>query len=311
MYLTPFRLTQTTPEISDLLVEFAPDTLTRRRVSRAACVARLRAAGDGFAARLVAALPARDDWLDDRAVDALLVTVHAELQRLSEEFEHGRRVRALLRPLLAALAAVGWPGPWRVVDVGCGTGFVLRWLAAAGGLGPGVELVGVDYHPALIAEATRLAAAEALACTFLAADAFRLATPATIYLSTGVLHHFRGPALPAFFAQQAATAPAAWLHFDFQPSRVAPIGAWLFHLVRMRQALAQHDGTLSAVRAHPGTVLLAAARHGASTYRSCLYGTRFGPLPRVFHTLLGVQPALLEPVRAALGRRAGECGPWA
>jgi SAM-dependent methyltransferase len=292
-------------------VAFAPDTLVRRPVSRARCVAQLRAAGDGFAARLVAALPATADHLDDPAVDRLLVRVHAELQRLSEEFEQGRRARALLLPLLAALAAAGWPRPWRVVDVGCGTGFLVRWLAAYGGLGPAVDLVGVDYHPALIAEATRLAAVEHLACTFLVADACRLASPATVYLSTGVLHHFRGPALPAFFARQAASAPGAWLHWDFQPSGVAPVGAWLFHLVRMRQGLAQHDGTLSAVRAHAGAVLLAAARTAAPTYRTCLYATRCGPLPRVFHTLVGVQPALRAGFVAALGRRAGQCGPWA
>jgi len=39
--------------------------------------------------------------------------------------------------------------PLRVVDVGCGLGYVTRWLAAHQVLGPGVELVGVDMNSVL------------------------------------------------------------------------------------------------------------------------------------------------------------------
>ena len=88
----------------------------------------------------------------------------------------------------------GWEivrNPIRIVDIGCGTGFVIRWLSANGSLGDDVELMGVDFNVALLNEAQRLATIENLRCKFAVANAFRLAEPATIFISTGILHHFR------------------------------------------------------------------------------------------------------------------------
>jgi SAM-dependent methyltransferase len=123
------------------------------------------------------------------------------MQRLAEAFQHGRRVLELLAPMLAAAKACGRPAPYRVVDTGCGTGYAIRWLAACGALGPDVRLVGVDFNRALIDEARRLAALEGLDCRFESANAFAPDQPATLFLSTGVVHHFRallpGPAVAA------------------------------------------------------------------------------------------------------------------
>jgi SAM-dependent methyltransferase len=194
------------------------------------------------------------------------------------------------------------------VDIGCGTGYAVRWLAACGALGPEVRLLGVDFNRALIDEARRLAALERLDCRFESANAFALEEPATLFLSTGVVHHFRGEALAEFFRQHDRPETWGFAHFDFQPNVFARPGAWLFHYIRMREPLSRHDGVISARRAHTAATLLAAARQPA--FACGMYGTRVWrlPVPRVFHTLLGLRREGLGALRQALGRRAGRLG---
>lgn len=298
-------------EISDAIVDYDVDTLERLPVRKEDVLRDFREAGNPRAADIVAALPATAGILDPDHVDRLLIGVHCELQRVSEEFQHGQRVAELLGPLLRALRDGGVAPPLRVVDVGCGTGFVIRWLAAHGRLGDDVALVGVDYNRALVDEARRLAEAEGLAARFLAANAFRLEEPATVLLTTGVVHHFRGEGLVSFFRNHEQAPVEAFVHFDFQPSPLAPLGAWLFHAVRMREPLSKHDGVLSAARAHPACVLLDAARTGAPGFASGMYGVRLWrlPIPRSFHTLVGLRPRHVDAFRTRLGRRARRLEP--
>ena len=292
-------------EISDLIVDFDAATLQRRPVAKNAVMEKFQAVGDRHAAQIVAAMPEQNGVLDAEYVDRLLVRVHCEMQRLSEEFQHGRRVLELLTSMLGAAKTCGQPAPYRIVDIGCGTGYAIRWLAACGALGPDVQLIGVDFNRALIAEARRLAALERLDCRFEAANAFTLARPATLFLSTGVVHHFRGEALTEFFRQHEGPETWGFAHFDFQPHVFARPGAWLFHYIRMRESLSRHDGVISARRAHTAATLLAAARH--SSFACGMYSTRVGrlPIPRVFHTLLGLRRQGLSAFRQALGRRVG------
>ena len=295
--------TKEQPEISDEIVSYDPSTCARAGVRKGEVERLFESLGNRRAARIVRRLPERDGFLDPDAVDRLLVTVHCEMQRMSEEFQHGRRVLELLKPLAEA---VGARRRLRVVDLGCGTGYVVRWLAACGGLGQSVELIGADYNAALVGEARRLAREEGLDCSFVVADAFRLGEPADVLLSTGVLHHFRGPALAELFRQHEASRASGFLHFDFQPSPVAPLGSWLFHRIRMRQPLARHDGVLSAVRAHAARTLLAAAREGTPSFRTSMYATRLWgtPIPRAFHAVVGARGEVWERFVRALGRRA-------
>jgi len=302
--------TKEQPEISDEIVAYDPATLARVAVRRADVERRFESFGNLRAARIVRSIPEREGFLDPEAVDRLLVAVHCEMQSMSEEFQHGRRVLEILTPLLDAFEAEG-PGVargrrLRVVDLGCGTGYVVRWLAARGGLARRAELIGADYNAALVAEARGLAAREGLECSFVVANAFRLEEPADVILSTGVVHHFRGGALAELFRQHEASPARAFVHFDFQPSPVAPLGSWLFHRVRMRQPLARHDGVLSAVRAHTGGELLAAARAGAPTFRASVYSARLWgtPVPRAFHALVGARGSMWGGFVSALGRRA-------
>lgn len=110
--------------------------------------------------RIVDRMQVTGEFLDPVAVDRLLVRVHTELQRLNEELHIARRFIEILLPMLTAARGSGTR--LRVVDIGCGLGFLVRSLASCGVLGPDVELVGVDFNQALVAEATRLAQDEHL-----------------------------------------------------------------------------------------------------------------------------------------------------
>jgi SAM-dependent methyltransferase len=302
-------VTRDLPEISDLVVDYDPDTLARRPVVKARVLATLRGHGQRGAARVVEGLPAHEGVLDAAHVDAVLVRSHLELQRLHEEFLMGYRVTEVLRPLLDGLRAAGAPAPFHLVDLGCGLGFILRWIARRGALGPDVTLLGADYNAAFSRAARRLAAQESLPCRFVTGNAFRLAAQGvtaggtTVFTSTGVLHHFRGAGLAELFAQHAACDAAAAVHFDIKPTVIAPIGAWIFHQARMREPLARHDGTLSAVRAHPDDTLLEALATGAPALRRMVWDGAAGALrlARIMHAVVALSPAYEAPFRRALG----------
>ncbi|WP_409180864.1 class I SAM-dependent methyltransferase [Amycolatopsis sp. VS8301801F10] len=290
-------------EISDLVAAWDPVTGERLPVRRSEVVAALRAAGDDRAARIVRRIPVLGDVLDPDAVDRLLIRAHTELQRLNEEVRMAERFAELLAPVLAAVRAEGIRP--RVADIGCGLGFLVRSLASSGVLGPDVELVGVDFNRALVAEASRLAEDERLPCTFVCGDAFALTESAAVYLSNGVLHHFPADALPEFFRAQDRAGAQAFIHYDLAATRLAPFGAWLFHRARMREPLGRHDGVASARRAHSDNVLLSAAVQATGMETFLFEPTRYtNPLCAAMRPVVGLRPQLTGEVLRALGRRA-------
>jgi SAM-dependent methyltransferase len=299
------------PEITDLIVQHDPHTLARVPVRKQDVLEVFGKFGNRKAIRAVEGLPERDGWLDEKEIDRLLVGTHWEMQRLGEEFYHGPRVYELLRAVIAAIRNGGFEGELKVVDVGCGIGYDIRWLAAKTELAKkGVELAGFDLNSALIHEANRLSAAEQLPCRFLHGDAFSLDHSGHIFLSTGVIHHFRGQGLREFLERHERPETLAFLHFDFQPWFLAPYGSRFFHFLRMRTALARHDGVLSAARAHSASTLAEAARSAAPGFASGIYGAKIWNTraPRVFHTLLGIRRPLIEGLGKALGRRVWRLG---
>ena len=295
-------------EISDKIIAYDPESLARLPVRKDDVLAYYRKRNNRRAQQIVATLPVGDDgMLDNGEIDALLLRAHAEIQRLSEEFLQARRLHDLLAPLIGTLRSEGVAPPYRVVDVGCGTGFAIRWLAMHGALGDDVELIGADYNVALVEAARKLAEAEQLRCRFEVANAFALEQPGHIFCSIGVIHHFRGDDLTSFFAEQLSTPETqAFIHFDIKASWVAPFGAWLFHIARMNEALARHDGVLSACRAHRSEVLTEAASKGA---KGCSVGFfdedhSIVPIFRVMHAIVALRPSLVTPLYAALGNEA-------
>jgi SAM-dependent methyltransferase len=303
-------ITRRGPEISDAIVSFDPVTFQRNPVQKADLMSLFGQLGNQEAVKIVGQIPEREGTLDPDAVDKILVTSHCEMQRMSEEFHHGRRVAELLKPILAALRAGDVSNPIRIVDIGCGTGFVIRWLAKSESLGTDVELIGADFNVALINEAQRLAETEDLHCKFVVANAFRLDEPAALFISTGILHHFRDEDLSYLLEQHCRPETCAFVHFDFHSSPMAPLGSWLFHMARMREPLARHDGVLSAVRAHKSRYLLSVTRKAAPDFISAIYGTRLWglPIPRVFHSLVGIRPQYRDAFLENMGNRIASLG---
>jgi SAM-dependent methyltransferase len=283
-------------EITDLLWQ-CNDHGQPIPVLRAEAVSRLAGLGQRRAARILGRMPATEGVLDAQYVDELMLRVHCELQRLSEELQLARRIAGLLAPLVARVRETGG-APVRVVDVGCGVGYVVRWLAATSALGAGVELTGVDLNATLVGAAIRLADRESLNCRFVRGNAFDPGVavddgPRTVVISSGLMHHLPAGELAGFFAAQAALDVAAFAHWDIVPCAWSTLGAWVFHQARMREPVSRHDGVMSARRAHPAGVLLAAARAGAPDYATrVLEGGRWQPgAIDVLRPVVGVSPA--------------------
>ncbi|WP_426572401.1 class I SAM-dependent methyltransferase [Aquihabitans sp. McL0605] len=290
-------------EVTDLVLDIGPDGV-RRPVDAGAVIQACLDHGDRRAARIARSLPTTDGVLDPDRVDHLLVAVHGEIQRLAEEFHHGARVWAIVGPMLDALRAAGVPPPYRVVDVGCGTGYVVRWLAA-NARAPDVSFAGVDLNPALIAAARGAALEEHLDCDFHASDVFALDLPATVLISTGVLHHFRSAALERFFRLHEEGTAQGFVHIDFEPSPIAGLGAWLFHHTRMRLPLSRHDGVRSAQRAYPAELLVEVTATQAPSFATWVSDrtVRGTPFPCALTNLVGTRRSLGPDAMTAVGHR--------
>jgi SAM-dependent methyltransferase len=220
-------------------------------------------------------------------------------------------MRDLVAPMIGLARRRAGGRRIRVVDLGCGMGFVVRWLAACGGLGADVELIGADCNRALVTAAQRLADEERLACRFVAGNAFALREPADVIVSIGVLHHFRGGDLAAVFAQHERSAATGFVHVDIRPSPIAPIGSWVFHRARMREPLARFDGVRSVLRAHPAAVLRQAAASGAPGFALAFVDARPGVagLLRIFQAAIGVRGAGDDALREAYAGFGRRCAP--
>jgi len=156
-------------EISDVIVSYDPSSLKRRPVKQADAIDALRGPASPYAHQIVKDIPQSNGILNNEAVDQLLISAHSELQRMWEEFFHGPRVALILQHLVKALRKTGISRKLRVVDVGCGPGFTLRWLAAHEILKDEVTWIGADYNAALIGHAQNLAQAERLPVQFVLA----------------------------------------------------------------------------------------------------------------------------------------------
>ncbi len=79
------------PEITDLIVRHNPRTLEREPVRKREVLDVFAGFGNREAERAVEELPEWDGVLVESAVDRTMLQVHWEMQRLAEEFYHGRQ----------------------------------------------------------------------------------------------------------------------------------------------------------------------------------------------------------------------------
>jgi hypothetical protein len=100
-------ITRHGPEISDAIVSFDPVTLQRLPVKKADVLVQFRELRNHEAVRIVEQMPEQGGVLDPEAVDKVLISSHCEMQRMSEEFQHGKRVAELLKAILNALREGG------------------------------------------------------------------------------------------------------------------------------------------------------------------------------------------------------------
>lgn len=251
-------------------------------VRRSEAAARLRASGQERAARLVEALPATDGVLDAEDCRRLLRRIHAELQRLGEELQLPRRLAEEIEHISSRHPVE------RIVDVGCGAGYILRGLARAGSL-PGVELVATDFNADLLDMGRELARQDGCDVRFEEADALDLAADgdATVVISTGFLHHLNREQVGEFLARHEAAGIVGFLHYDPEPGWLTNLGSWIFHRSRMREPVSRHDGNLSMRRAHPTAFLRDTAAAAAPSFDvSCRGGQN---VLRVWRPLVGVR----------------------
>jgi ubiquinone/menaquinone biosynthesis C-methylase UbiE len=126
---------------------------------------------------------------EDRITSADQADDNAHFSRWASTYEDSAVQKYLDRIHDALLAAVGTQTPAHVLDVGCGTGRLLRKAAARW---PGAPLTGVDPAEGMIAVAQRLTPA----ATFRVADAGALPLPSAsvdLVLSSVSLHHWPDP----------------------------------------------------------------------------------------------------------------------
>ncbi|MBK9072372.1 MAG: class I SAM-dependent methyltransferase [Myxococcales bacterium] len=290
-------------ELSDLLVRIDPRTFERGAIRRAELVNELDRVKMRQALRIVRDIPGTDE-LDGAYIDQMFLRSHRELQRLSQEFGIAARVSRLLTAMVASAQEAGHKSI-EVVEVGCGIGYLTRWLAAYANLPEGVSFIGYDFNRVLVEEATTLAQREKLPCLFHTQNAFAPAeaSGARIYISSSVLHHFRGSALDEFFRRQQGSV--GFLHADIKRSWAAPVGAWLFHIARMREPLARHDGYCSARRAHAVAVLANAARQ-TSLHTAILDGAASRlPILRAWNWGIGMRPNRYEGFQSRIPQALG------
>lgn len=284
-------------EVLDVLWECDGDSGARLPVNRADAVAKLRANGQDNAAALVARLPHADGVIDAAAVDQVFLSIHYELARLSEFLHVPHQMAAVLRPLIAKVREQTGRQEVVVIDVGCGIGLNLRYMAAHTMLGESVSYRGVDLNELLIGAARSLAQVEHIPVTFSVGNAFRMksaiASPeSTIVVSQGVLHHVAPHALATFFSHHEELGVAAFAHFDVNPGFWSNFGGWVLHQVRMREAISRHDGALSMARAFAASTLLTQAQAGLgnSYVLECDDRTTWYPAPhRALRPVVGVR----------------------
>ncbi|WP_229741124.1 methyltransferase domain-containing protein [Silvibacterium dinghuense] len=157
------------------------------------------------------------------------------------------------RPTLAWLDRLphGPPDPIHIVDVGCGSGDLLRQIAGWARIRSiAVQLTGIDLNPYAVHAATEFTPKE-LGITWVTGNAmaYRPEKQIDIVVSSLMAHHLEDEEIVALLRWMEANARAGWFINDLERSEQAcRTFAWLAGVVRWHRFV-RHDGPVSFRRA--------------------------------------------------------------
>lgn len=177
------------------------------------------------------------------------------LYRTFAQFDRINRMLTSYRPLLRSMIfRKESRREFTLVDLGCGGGDVLRWVAERSRkLGFRARLVGIDPDPRAVAYATK--ACEAFPEISIRQASFRdlsqireeLGEIAYI-ISNHVMHHLNSRDLRDFIRIASEHAASGLLLNDLRRSRLAYLAYGIYAAIFARKSLAAYDGKLSIMR---------------------------------------------------------------
>ena len=159
--------------------------------------------------------------------------------RWAATYERHWMQRAIFDPVQATaldLAAAAIPDPAAVLDIGCGTGRLLRRARARF---PNARLEGVDAAPEMVRRGAELAAGSAITLSLATAEALPFpAASFDIVFSTMTFHHWTDQAKGIAEVARVLTPRGRWLLADFVArSWMLPFRALFARQVPARRAL--------------------------------------------------------------------------
>lgn len=185
---------------------------------------------------------------------------HGDVERFSRwapKYDSHYLQRLVFEPVQQAvleLAAQEVPRPTAILDVGCGTGRLLR---TAGERFPGARLEGVDAAEGMIEQA-RASAGPAGAINFQLATAEHLPFPGAqfdLVFSTMTFHHWAGQRRGVAEIERVMTPEGRWILADFVPTGLL---RYFRRLFRMNRFLEKEE--LEAMLASAGLRVVAGRR---------------------------------------------------
>lgn len=185
---------------------------------------------------------------------------HGDVERFSRwapKYDSHYLQRLVFEPVQQAvleLAAQEVPRPTAILDVGCGTGRLLR---TAGERFPGARLEGVDAAEGMIEQA-RASAGPAGTINFQLATAEHLPFPGAqfdLVFSTMTFHHWTGQRRGVAEIERVMTPGGRWILADFVPSGLL---RYFRRLFRMNRFLEKEE--LEAMLASAGLRVVAGRR---------------------------------------------------
>jgi SAM-dependent methyltransferase len=189
------------------------------------------------------------EWLDDPDITPdSLAAVLADLDRFNRAMLGHT---PMLRWLARAAAPVPKDQPLAILDVGCGSGDLLRAVARwARRTGRAVSLIGVDLNPETIAIA-RARTPDSDRIRYEAADVFahRPTEAVDVVVNSLLAHHLPDEDIVALLRWMDATARRGWLVSDLQRSIVPYAFIGLVGRFTDLHPTVIHDGRISVARA--------------------------------------------------------------